>query len=165
MPLSLAIGELLGYTSGERDKWEQWFQAQPAGAVDAPVQREGRFLDVWALMDHIFLVERRHTQRLRQLLPLAEQTGVARPDTAALFQFGRDARHDFEDFLRTAPQQDLTRTIEVKFGREMRFTARKLAFHILIHEVRHWAQIALALRCAGFAPPGEHDLIFASAME
>ena len=41
---------------------------------------------------------------------------------------------------------------------------RKLLFHILIHEIRHWAQIALAVRLAGFEPPGDHDLFYSRAL-
>jgi uncharacterized damage-inducible protein DinB len=43
-------------------------------------------------------------------------------------------------------------------------TPRKLLFHILLHELRHWAQIALAVRLAGFEPPGDHDLFFSKAL-
>ena len=28
MPLSMTIDELLAYTAGERDKWQQWFEEQ-----------------------------------------------------------------------------------------------------------------------------------------
>jgi uncharacterized damage-inducible protein DinB len=43
-------------------------------------------------------------------------------------------------------------------------TPRKLLFHILLHEMRHWAQIALAIRLAGFEPPGNHDLLYSTAL-
>ena len=43
-------------------------------------------------------------------------------------------------------------------------TPRKLLFHIQLHEVRHWAQVALAVRAAGYAPPGEHDLFHSTAL-
>ena len=43
-------------------------------------------------------------------------------------------------------------------------TPRKLLFHVLFHEIRHWAQVALALRNAGHQPPGEHDLVFSSVL-
>ena len=66
-------------------KWEQWFRAQPPAALEASVQRGGRFDTVWALIDHIFIVEKRHTQRLMQVLPLAQETGVAAMDAPALF--------------------------------------------------------------------------------
>jgi uncharacterized damage-inducible protein DinB len=37
---------------------------------------------------------------------------------------------------------------------------RRLLTHILLHEVRHLAQVALAARTAGIEPPGQHDLIY-----
>jgi uncharacterized damage-inducible protein DinB len=39
-------------------------------------------------------------------------------------------------------------------------TRRKLATHVVLHEVRHLAQVAHAARAAGIEPPGEHDLLF-----
>ena len=164
MPLSLGIDELVLYTSGERAKWEAWFPEHPA--LDAPVQREGDFSDVWRLMHHIFLVEKRHTQRLKQESPLMQQIGVARHDVMALFAFGRAAREEFTGFLHSASDADLERVLELTFrNRATKFTARKLVFHIFFHEIRHWAQISTAVRNAGFTPPGFHDLLFSDAME
>ena len=37
---------------------------------------------------------------------------------------------------------------------------RQLVVHMLLHEVRHLAQLALAARLAGLAPPGEHDFFY-----
>jgi uncharacterized damage-inducible protein DinB len=42
-------------------------------------------------------------------------------------------------------------------------TPRKIVVHILLHEMRHWAQIATLLRMNGFA--GEmHDFLFSPVM-
>ena len=60
MACSLNMAEVMGYTAGERARWEHWFQSQPPTVVDASVQKEGDFQDVWRLIDHIFLVEKRH---------------------------------------------------------------------------------------------------------
>ena len=64
-----------------------------------------------------------------------------------------------EQFIRSLEEHefDEVRSIEVR-DRQWPVTPRKLLFHILVHEIRHWAQIALAVRLAGFAPPGDHDL-------
>src|SRR6266481_7853589 len=102
MALSLSIEDLLSYTSGERAKWEQWFKDHPPAALDAPVQREGDFNDVWRLMHHILLVEKRHTQRLKQEFPLLEQIGVARHNVIELFSFGRAVRLEFMEFIHSA---------------------------------------------------------------
>lgn len=166
MALSLSIEELIRYTSGERAKWEQWFQDHPPAVLDAPVQRQGDFNDVWRLMHHIFLVEKRHTQRLKQESPLMEQIGVARHDVTKLFAFGVTVREELAAFIHRASDADLDRTLEISLRDQVvTFTARKLVFHILFHEIRHWAQIATALRNAGFPPPGFHDFLFTDAME
>ena len=49
-------------------------------------------------------------------------------------------------------------------GQTLALSPRKLLFHILVHEIRHWAQIALAVRLAGFDPPGDHDLAHSRAL-
>lgn len=165
MSLAITLEEFLDYTSGERAKWERWFGSQPAAALAAPVQRDGRFPTLWQLIDHIFLVERRHTQRLRNESPLIEKTGVSEPDGAGLFAFGRAARENLTTVLRSMTEAEAAAVREFNVqGKIYSLTSRKLAFHILMHEVRHWAQIATAVHNAGFPPPGEHDLFFSEAM-
>jgi uncharacterized damage-inducible protein DinB len=41
-------------------------------------------------------------------------------------------------------------------------TRGKLALHIVLHETRHLAQVALAARLAGHEPPGSHDYFYFS---
>jgi len=55
------------------------------------------------------------------------------------------------------------RTFTVQTG-DFMLSPRKLLFHCLLHETRHWAQIALAIRNAGLTPPGNHDLFYSRAM-
>jgi uncharacterized damage-inducible protein DinB len=166
MTASLTIDELVHYTNGERAKWDEWFASNPPAALQAAVQREGDFPTVWRLMNHIFLVEKRHTQRLKRQSPLDEQTGVAEPDAGALFTYARAVRDELTAFLRSASPADLDRPIELRYrDQAISFTARKLALHIFFHEIRHWAQIATAVRNAGFAPPGYHDLLFSDALK
>ena len=45
-------------------------------------------------------------------------------------------------------------------GRRYEMSRRRLMTHIVLHEIRHLAQVALAARSAGIEPPGEHDLIY-----
>lgn len=166
MSMTLSIDELLGFTEGERTKWERWFQSQPPAALQATVQQEGRFRTVWQLMDHIFLVERRHTLRLEQQTTLPEETGVAELDLTGLFAYGRSAREKLARVVHAMSPADAGRIIEFNYRDDLlRFTARKLAFHIQFHEVRHWAQIASATRNAGLAPPGFHDLLFSDSLK
>jgi uncharacterized damage-inducible protein DinB len=154
---------LLRYTAGERDKWRAWFEIHPQ-AIDAPVQRGGRLPTVGKLIDHIFIVERRHLQRLAGD-QLSSETGLSGSNAPPLFDYGASVRRELEQFVRALTDDDAEeiRSIEVR-DRKWPMTPRKLLFHVLMHETRHWAQVALAVRLAGFEPPGDHDLFFSQAL-
>ena len=162
--ISLTYSELLHYTSDEREKWRVWLNANQ-GAIDAPVHPGGRFATVGKLIDHIFLVERRHLQRLTGDR-LSESTGLTGNNAPPLFDYGASVRRELEQFVAEIDDDvaDQVRTFEVR-ERSWPMTPRKLLFHILLHEMRHWAQIALAVRLGGFEPPGDHDLFYSRAMK
>lgn len=162
--LTLTYDELLRYTNGERDKWRTWFAAHPA-AIDAPLHDGGRFPTAGKLIDHIFLVERRHLQRLTGQTP-DTQTGLTGNNAPPLFDYGASVRRELEQFVADLDDDvaEVPRQVQVASGGEYTLTPRKLLFHILLHEIRHWAQIALAVRLAGFEPPGQHDLFYSQAL-
>jgi len=161
--MNLTYGELLRYSAAERDKWRDWLTRHPQ-AMDAPVHPGGAFPTVGKMIDHIFLVERRHLQRLHEQ-PLANATGLTGNNVAPLFDYGASVRRELEQYVDELDDDvaDQMRTFNVR-DRDWPMTSRKLLFHILIHEIRHWAHIALAVRLAGFEPPGDHDLFFSKAL-
>jgi uncharacterized damage-inducible protein DinB len=163
MPLSISFDEMMRYTNAEREKWRHWLSDHPA-ALDVPVQPGGRLPTVGKLIDHIFLVERRHLQRLTSQ-PLSDSTGLTGNNARPLFDYGASVRRELEKYVTDLgdDEVDTTRTFEVR-EKKWPMTPRKLLFHILLHEVRHWAQIALAVRLAGFEPPGDHDLFYSTAL-
>ena len=163
MSLSLTFDELLRYTNGEREKWRTWLGAHPA-ALDVPVQPGGRLPTVGKLIDHIFFAERRILQRLTDA-PLSPATGLTGNNAPPLFDYGASVRRELEQYVADLDVDvaDEIRSFEMGEQR-LAMTARKLLFHVLIHEIRHWAQITLAVRLAGFEPPGEHDLLFTPAL-
>ena len=161
--MNLAYDELLRYTNGEREKWRGWLTAHSA-AMEAPVQPGGRLPTVGRLIDHIFLVERRHLQRLTGDR-LSETTGLTASNVAPLFDYGASVRRELEHYVSELDDDiaDQVRTFDVR-EQQWQMTSRKLLFHILLHEIRHWAQVALAVRLAGFEPPGDHDLFYSKAL-
>jgi uncharacterized damage-inducible protein DinB len=163
MSVQLGYEELLRFTNAEREKWRMWFGANP-GALESPVQPGGRFPTVGKTIDHIFLVERRHLQRLTDA-PLSQTTGLTGNNAPPLFDYGSSVRRELEQFARDLDDDAAAemRHFEVR-DRQWPMTPRKLLFHVLLHEIRHWAQIALAVRLAGFEPPGDHDLFYSSAL-
>jgi len=161
--LNLTFDELLRYTTGEREKWRTWLSTHPE-AMETTVQPGGRLPTVGKLIDHIFLVERRHIQRLMRE-PLSSSTGLTGSNVAPLFDYGASVRRELEQLADDLDPDvaDEVRILEVR-ERQWPVSARKLLFHILVHEIRHWAQVAMAIRLAGLDPPGDHDLFFSNAL-
>ena len=161
--MTFEFAEFLRYTQEERDKWRRWFVEHP-DAMEVEVQPGARFATVGALIDHIFLVERRHVQRLQEA-PLDTKTGLSGRHAPPLFDYGASVRRELEQFASDLDDDvaDQPRTFTVPTG-DFVLTPRKLLFHCLLHETRHWAQIALSLRRAGLEPPGNHDLFFSKAL-
>ena len=128
------------------------------------MQPGGRLPTVGKLIDHIFFAERRILQRLTDA-PLSPSTGLTGNNAPPLFDYGASVRRELEQYVADLDSDvaDEIRSFEIG-ERPWPMSSRKLLFHVLIHEVRHWAQIALAVRLAGFEPPGEHDLLFSTAL-
>jgi uncharacterized damage-inducible protein DinB len=160
---TLTFEELHRYTLEERDRWRHFFELHP-DAMEASIQAGGRFPTVGKLIDHIFLVEQRHLQRLRGET-LAEQTGLTGNNAPPLFDYGASVRRELEQWVGDLDDDvaNQMRTFNVR-NQDWPMSSRKLLFHILLHEIRHWAQIALAVRQAGLEPPGDHDLFFSRAL-
>jgi uncharacterized damage-inducible protein DinB len=163
MSLQISLEELLRYSSEERDKWRQWLVTHPA-AIESPVQPAGSLPTVGKLIDHIFNAERRFLQRLREQ-PVPDTTGLTANNVPPLFDYGASVRRELEQYLRDLgdDEADEVRQFNIR-DRTWQLTPRKLLFHVVLHEIRHWAQIALAVRLAGFDPPGNHDLLFSNAL-
>lgn len=153
------------YTNEEREKWRQWFTSH-ADAMDVEVQPGGRLSTVGVLIDHVFLVERRHLQRLTGQ-PLDTKTGLSGRHAPPLFDYGASVRRELMQFVSELDDEAADRAfaVTVQSGGAFQITPRKLLFHCLLHETRHWAQIALSLRRAGLEPPGNHDLFYSTAMK
>ena len=159
MTPSVELRELLDFTDHERQKWREWIAAAPQ-RLDLPFQAGGRFPTVGSLFDHVFLVERRHLSRLEGGTP-PDSTGVKQGDWNALFEYADLVRADLRRYLGDL-DVDASRevlTIVAQSGTQT-MTKRRLATHILLHEIRHTAQIAYAARKAGQEPPGQHDLFY-----
>jgi uncharacterized damage-inducible protein DinB len=163
MTLTITLDELLAWTAEERAKWLPWFKANPK-ALDLAMQPGGRFSTVAALIDHIFLVEHRHTLRL-QGMQLPTESGVAANDIDALWSYAERGRAALRAYLPTLTAADANtpRDVVVASG-TYPLSPRKLLFHMALHEVRHWAQVASTVRTAGHTPPGDHDLFYSKAL-
>jgi uncharacterized damage-inducible protein DinB len=160
MSVTVGLEALIGYSDRERAKWRDWIAADP-GRLSIALQPGGRFPTVADLLDHVFYVERRHLCRLEGGTP-PEHTGVPIGDWQRLFEYADLVRADLRRYVADLTDADADGTISwdaVGIG-PIAMSRRRLLTHILLHEIRHLAQLALAARIAVVAPPGQHDLFF-----
>jgi uncharacterized damage-inducible protein DinB len=161
--VTVPFESLLDYSDHERRKWRDWAAADPT-RLTIVVQPGGRFPTIGALLDHVFLVERRHLCRLQGATP-PEDTGVPPGDWNRLFEYADLVRADLRGYAAelTDVVGDGLLTFEAIGIGSITTSRRRLMTHIVLHEIRHFAQVALAARTAGVEPPGRHDILFYNA--
>ncbi|HET9270036.1 MAG TPA: DinB family protein [Vicinamibacterales bacterium] len=159
MSITAGLPELLSYSDHERAKWRAWVEADPS-RLALPFQPGARFATVGSIFDHIFLIERRHLSRMEGATP-PDSTGVAAGDVQGLVEYGDLVRADFRRFVTDLDDASASKhfTFTIPTG-PMTMSRRKLATNVVLHEVRHLAQVAHAARAAGVESPGDHDLLF-----
>jgi len=166
MNAAITFDELLRHNEQETERWHRWFSENPT-ALDVPLDIAHNS-DVRGLLVHIFAVELLYTERLiGKVRDKVSPSDFPSGSVDELFGVGRDARAKYGEYLKTWTdaewQQQVTfRTITAG----MQSASRRKAFvHALLHSMRHWAQLATALRQAGFAQEWSHDFLFSSVME
>lgn len=161
---ALTFRELLDYTAAETAHWHRWLAGGRTGLLDLPAGDE-RTATVRGLLQHIFAVERRYADRLLGE-PVTPYEAIDTRDVTTLFAAGADARQRLERYLTGATAADLARRVEfetLSAGMQSA-SARKIVAHVLIHGIRHWAQLATILRQHGEAADWMHDLLMSDAL-
>jgi len=167
--MHLTINELLDYTDEERAKWEEWFSTNGNEPLKIALAGETH-PSIGALILHCFWADLWYAYMVRDEV-LTEESDIVKenkdlpadhPDK--IFAFGRFAREAMRAFTDSAGGEEWASVHEVKArGIHIKGSARKLISHILVHEIRHWAQVAIAVRQNGLTPPGDHDLLFSKS--
>lgn len=167
--MHLTIKELLDYTDEERAKWRGWFAERGGEPLKVALAGE-KHTSVGALILHVFWAEMFYAFWMRGEVVTPDSEVVrANKDVSPerveeLFDFGGRARKEMRVYADAAGEVEWEKPYETQAsGLRLGGTARKLVAHILVHEVRHWAQVALAVRQNGMAPPGDHDLCFSES--
>jgi uncharacterized damage-inducible protein DinB len=166
MSLGVSFSDLLVYTDWERDKWFLRFQEHGPGALTTSVgpHGDGRFATIGAMVRHIFSAELRYVERLSGR-PLTDTASIATDSAEALFRLGKQSRHELRSFIDTFPAQAWDDGQELTLGKHVfAATPRKIVLHILVHEMKHWAQVATLLRLQGLT--GDfHDVLFSPVLD
>lgn len=160
--IALTLDELLAWTDEERGKWEAWLPKHPQALRF--VLKGDRFGTVAGLIGHIFEAEQRQSHRFGPG-PVPERNDPDGGTSESLFAAGRKSRAFFRESTAKLTPADEAATITFEtVGGPITVSKRKLALHLPLHELRHWAQIARTVREHDLAPPGKHDLMFSETM-
>lgn len=166
--MHLTIDELLSYTDEERCKWEQWFGAQGDDPLKLPVPMDAH-QNIGTLILHCFWAERFYAHWMKGDILTQERIketmeSFSSDQADQIFAFGQSGRKVLRDATGLFSEADWEKPYDLEMqGLRFEGSARKLIAHILVHEIRHWAQVAVTVRQHNLAPPGEHDLLFSKS--
>jgi uncharacterized damage-inducible protein DinB len=158
---ALSYRTLLSYTAGEQGRWHDWFITNPA-AFELPFA-DGVMSTIGGLVFHIFAVERRYAERLLETrVSTFEEMLVT--EIEPVFALGDDARAQLERYLFSATPEDMKKVLTFKTltAGTVSASKAKIASNVFLHGIRHWGQIATALRQAGFPAQWGHDYLLSS---
>lgn len=161
---ALTYAELLNHDEQETEQWREWFRRHP-DALDMKMELAMQH-DVRGVLFHIFVIELRYAERLLEQ-PETANEALPKHTVDELFAVGDIARKKFREFMARATEADWNKTISFKTLSVGQTSAskRKCFVHALLHGMRHWAQLATALRQRGSQAEWHHDFMFSKAME
>jgi|SRR5579864_2343537 len=164
-PLNVNLALLIDYTDWERQKWHDWLRRHGDAVLKTSIGEhgDGRFKIVGDYIKHVFSAEKRYIDRLSGKA-LTETGSMPSDNIEALFQFGSQSRNDLKRFVEDFPDQEWDAPQEFTIvNSAITVTPRKILIHIVLHEIRHWAQIATLFRLNGLT--GEfHDFLFSPVL-
>jgi uncharacterized damage-inducible protein DinB len=161
----LSFAEILDANERETRKWQDWFEPQPAELLDLPLGI-AMAKDVREFLLHIFAVELRYAERLTGSA-ITEYDAIPIRSVRELFGIGEKARGLYRQYLSGATDADLATVMEfpTRTAGVLRASKRKMFTHAMLHGVRHWAQLATALREKGHGTDWGHDFLFSDVMQ
>ena len=154
----ISFAALLAYRDSETSRWKRWLAAHPA-ALDVPIGT-GRTATVRGLIIHTLAVELRYAERLlgRRVTEYEELNPATLEE---VFAIGERAGALIREFLAQATDDVMREmlTFQTLTAGTVTASRYRITANLVNHGVRHWAQIATALRQAGFTEQWPHDLL------
>lgn len=161
----ISFRELLAYTDYLMQRWMKYFDENPSALE---VEIGGRTPHVRDLVFHIVLVEQTFANLLHDNKPadpptIAAQKAEQEPRTADnLARLHREAHDKLIRYAASAKPDDVTK---VEHLGPANVTRRKILSQVTLHSTHHWAQIAMAVRQAGFPTRTPQDIIVSDVMK
>jgi len=163
--MNISVTDLIDYTNWEREKFHELFrrEGEQALKISLGLHGDGRFRQIGDWVRHIFSAEKRYVDRLSNR-PLTDTASVPTDNIEALFEFARQSRKELERLLETLSETAWNAPLQFKLMNSVvTASPKKIVTHILVHEIRHWAQIATLLRLQGVRDDF-HDLLMSPVM-
>jgi uncharacterized damage-inducible protein DinB len=169
---SVAFSELLDHAQQESRRWHDWFDQQ-SQALDVKIDIAGS-ATVRDLLSHIVFVDLLFAEWLlgESITPAAkidparftDRIDKTSPD--AIFSAADSAFLKWRKVLEKTPDEKWDELMSFPAPMEnVKASRRKCFTHAFLHGTRHWAQLATALRRAGYKQDWQHDFIFSPAMQ
>lgn len=160
---AVSFAELLDHAGQESGRWQGWFNKHPdALELKMDIAHSNCVRD---LVYHIFFVDRRFAEWLAGDILTAPESpaGFSIED---LFGVEQAALAKLQKVLNSSNDVDWDQVITFPRPMEgLKASRRKCFVHTIVHGIRHWAQLASALRAAGYRQDWQHDFLLSSAME
>ena len=160
---SITLTELLADNEASTNKWHAWFTANPdALHASCDIYNSHSVRD---FLKHIFAVELRHSQRLTDKNVTAYDA-ITTASLDDLFAFHTQAVANLRQFLSQAGDTiDESIELQTVSAGTLHASRRKLFAHVLLHSLRHWAQMTTILRQQGWKTDWPKDFLFSEAMK
>ena len=166
----MTLSGIYGYlVRARRDLWAT-LEAVPDEVLSSPLIGGARFQCIKDLVFHIASVEDfwihkdilRNEPVLRSNPCLRETKWgpeFAAADLSVLIGYWKEVEQSTLTYLPTLTREESARVVEAENEPAERYTVDGLLWHVIIHEMRHTAQIAVLLRTQGIQPPAL-DLLY-----
>ena len=166
----MTLQEMYDYVVRTRRDLRATLEATPDEVLSRPLIAADRFRCLKDMLFHVIEVEDGWVQGdIRQRPMVQEQFpslraspgGPAFADVplALLLDYWSAVENESCDFIATLTEADLARVVPVADWPDKQLTVSGLLWHVMVHEVRHSAQMVVLLRNAGVRPPSL-DLLF-----
>ncbi len=160
----ITLAELLADNEAATAKWKTWFAENPT-ALDAPCDIYDS-KTVRGLVQHIFDRELGHASRLAgRDAPMLMPTSTDSVDV--IFAAHAQAVAYLRSFLAQTNDAALHEIIPIPTvsAGTLQASRRKLFVHVMLHSIRHWAQMSTHLRTQGYKTPWPKDFLMSEAMQ
>ncbi len=162
----ISFQELQRYTQEERRKWRAWLEKQPAAALEVPMGEAGTdTATVRGVLWHIAIVELFYAEFISDQAEKSDYRALPHNTLEEIWRIGDSAQQQLAGYLARARETDLSAVLKLERGSfRVEASRRKMLGHVFLHSLRHWAQLAMAMRQHGFKTDWQHDFIFTEAL-